>query len=355
MKTALITGISGQDGSYLTEFLLEKGYEVHGMVRRALSSTIPGLGKGELEHLENGSLTLHSGDLENSRRCEELVALIQPDEIYNLGAQSDIPASFDRPEHTANVNALGTLRMLEAIRLAGLTQKSRFYQASTSELFGKVPSAPQNEETAFHPRSPYGVSKLFAYWSVVNYREVYGLYACNGILFNHESPRRGGSFVTRKITQGLSKVALGIQPCLYLGNLSALRDWGHARDYIEMQWLMLQQKLPQDYVVSTGKVASVRDFVNLAANELGISLEWFGRGVDEFGRIAALHQDHRHINVGDTIIKVNKRFYRPVEVNQLIGDSSLAKEKLRWSPKTSLSALAAEMIRYDFDKLRGSL
>jgi len=337
-KVALITGITGQDGAYLAEFLLNKGYIVHGIKRRtSLFNT------DRIDHLyqdrhEKGiRLFLHHGDMTDSSSLIRIIQQVQPDEIYNLAAQSHVAVSFEEPEYTANADALGVLRLLEAIRILGLEKKTRFYQASTSELYGLVQEIPQKETTPFHPRSPYAVAKLYGYWIVVNYREAYGLYACNGILFNHESPIRGETFVTRKITRALARIKLGLQDCLYLGNLDAKRDWGHARDYVEMQWLMLQQEKPEDFVIATGVQYSVRDFVNAAAREIGIAIRWEGQGMDEKGYDAA----------GKCIVAVDPRYFRPAEVETLLGDATKAKEKLGWTPKTTFDELVAEMVRED--------
>lgn len=347
MKKAFITGITGQDGSYLAEFLLEKGYEVHGLIRR---SSTPNTAR--LDHLEHASnLHLHYGDLTDSANLISLIGQIQPDEIYNLGAQSHVAVSFTSPEYTADVDALGTLRILEAVRILGLASKTRIYQASTSELYGLVQEVPQKESTPFYPRSPYAVAKLYAYWITVNYREAYGIYACNGILFNHESPRRGETFVTRKITLGLARIALGLQKELQLGNLNALRDWGHAKDYVRMQWLMLQQEQPEDFVIATGKQVTVRDFLALAAKELGISLRFENEGVHEIGIVDKIQGDKAPaLKVGDVIIRVNPEFFRPAEVETLLGDPSRAKEKLGWEPEITLEQLCAQMIQADLKK-----
>lgn len=337
-KVALITGITGQDGAYLAELLLDKGYVVHGLKRRtSLFNT------DRIDHLyrdrhEKGvRFFLHHGDMTDSSSLIRIIQQTQPDEIYNLAAQSHVAVSFEEPEYTANSDALGVLRLLEAIRILGLEKKTRFYQASTSELYGLVQEIPQKETTPFYPRSPYAVAKLYGYWIVVNYREAYGIYACNGILFNHESPVRGETFVTRKITRALARISLGLQDCLYLGNLDAKRDWGHARDYVEMQWLMLQQNTPEDFVIATGAQFSVRDFVNAAAKELGIQIRWEGAGVDEKGYDAK----------GKCIVAVDPGYFRPTEVETLLGDASKAKQKLGWSPKTSFGELVAEMVRED--------
>ena len=338
MKVALITGVTGQDGAYLAEMLLDKGYMVHGIKRRtSLFNT------GRIDHLYQGPherwrrFVLHHGDLTDSSSLTRIIQQVQPDEIYNLAAQSHVAVSFEEPEYTANSDALGTLRILEAIRILGLEKKTRFYQASTSELYGMVQEIPQNETTPFYPRSPYAVAKLYAYWITVNYREAYGMYACNGILFNHESPIRGETFVTRKITRALARIKLGTQDCLYLGNLDAKRDWGHARDYVEMQWLMLQQPEPEDFVIATGKQYSVRNFVNAAAQELGISITWRGTGVEEKGYDAS----------GNMIVAVDPRYFRPTEVETLLGDATKARVRLGWSPRTSFTDLVAEMVRED--------
>jgi len=339
MKTALITGITGQDGAYLAEFLLEKGYEVHGIKRRSsLFNT------DRIDHLyqdpheTDRKLILHYGDLTDSTNLIRILQQVQPDEVYNLAAQSHVAVSFESPEYTADTDALGTLRLLEGIRLLGLENKSRFYQASTSELFGKTQQTPQTEETPFYPRSPYGVAKLYAYWITVNYREAYNVYACNGILFNHESPLRGETFVTRKITRALARISLGLQDCLFLGNLDAKRDWGHAKDYVRMQWLMLQQDHPEDFVIATGKQYSVRDFVNIAAKKLKIDIIWKGKGVDEKG------VDKK---TGNSIVAVDPRYFRPTEVETLLGDPSKAKQKLGWEAKISFQELVTEMVRQD--------
>ncbi len=348
-KTALITGITGQDGSYLAEFLLSKGYAVHGIKRRSSS-----LNTDRIDHIyqdpqaHDPRLVLHYGDLTDASNLTRIVAEVQPDEIYNLGAQSHVAVSFDTPEYTAEVDAIGTLRLLEAVRFLGLERKTRFYQASTSELYGKVRQNPQSETTPFHPRSPYAVAKLYAYWTCVNYREAYGMFACNGILFNHESPRRGETFVTRKITRGLSWIALGLQDCLYMGNLDALRDWGHARDYVEMQWLMLQQDSPDDYVIATGQQHSVRDFVVWTAAELGITLAFSGRGAQEIATVTAVNPNRApQVRKGDVILRVDPRYYRPAEVESLLGDPGKAKAQLGWAPRTSPQDMCAEMVAAD--------
>jgi len=350
MKKALITGITGQDGSYLAELLLSKGYEVHGVIRRASIANTQ-----RIDHLlDSGpmsgkSLTLHYGDLTDSLALNALVANIEPDEIYNLAAQSHVAVSFDSPEYTANTDALGTVRLLEAIRINGLSKKTRFYQASTSEMFGKVQEVPQTENTPFYPRSPYGVAKLYGHWITVNYRESYGMFACSGILYNHESPRRGETFVTRKITIDLSKVLQGKQDCLYLGNLDAMRDWGHARDYVEMQWMMLQQNTPDDFVIATGVQHSVRDFVNAAAAHVNVCLDWHGTGDSEYATIVSVDNDKITAQVGDKIVAVSSEFYRPAEVESLLGNPSKAKQLLNWTPKTQFSELVADMMENDFN------
>ena len=338
MKKALITGITGQDGAYLAELLLEKGYEVHGIKRRAsLFNTDRIDHLYQDPHVSDRRLVLHHGDLTDSTNLIRIIQQVQPDEIYNLAAMSHVAVSFDTPEYTANADGIGTLRLLEAIRLLGLEKKTRFYQASTSELYGLVQETPQKESTPFYPRSPYAVAKLYAYWITVNYREAYGMYACNGTLFNHESPVRGETFVTRKITRAMARIKLGLQDCLYLGNLDAKRDWGHAKDYVEMQWLMLQQEKPEDFVIATGVQHSVRQFVDAAAKELGIRVNWQGSGVDETGT------DQN----GKVIVKVDPHYFRPTEVETLLGDPSKAREKLGWTPKTTFSELVKEMVRED--------
>ena len=338
MKKALITGITGQDGAYLAEFLLNKGYEVHGIKRRSsLFNTDRIDHLYQDPHIDNRRFVLHYGDLTDSTSLIRVIQQVQPDEIYNLGAQSHVQVSFEAPEYTANADGIGALRILEAIRILGLEKKSKFYQASTSELFGLVQEIPQKETTPFYPRSPYAVAKLYAYWITVNYREAYGMYACNGILFNHESPVRGETFVTRKITRALSRIKLGLQECLYLGNLDAKRDWGHAKDYVEMQWLMLQQEKPEDFVIATGEQFSVRDFVNIAAEELGMKIRWEGQGVHEKGFDVK----------GKCIVAVDPRYFRPTEVETLLGDPSRAKQKLGWVPKITFHELVKEMVRED--------
>ena len=348
-KKALITGITGQDGSYLAEFLLEKGYEVHGIKRRASSFNTSRIDHIYQDpHALNPKLHLHYGDLTDTSNLTRILAEVKPDEVYNLGAMSHVAVSFESPEYTADVDAIGTLRLLEAIRFLGLEKKTRFYQASTSELYGLVQETPQKETTPFYPRSPYAVAKMYAYWITVNYREAYGMYACNGILFNHESPRRGETFVTRKITRALANIAQGLEPCLYLGNMDSLRDWGHARDYVKMQWLMLQQEQPEDFVIATGVQYSVRQFVEFAAKELGITLRFEGTGVDEKGYVAAVSGDNAPgVKVGDLIVAVDPRYFRPSEVETLLGDPTKAKEKLGWVPETTLQTMVEEMVRSD--------
>lgn len=339
-KVALITGVTGQDGAYLADFLLEKGYQVHGIKRRASSFNTE-----RIDHLyqdphePDPRFRLHYGDLTDSTNLIRIIQSVQPDEIYNLGAQSHVAVSFDTPEYTANVDALGCLRILEAIRILDLTQKTRVYQASTSELYGKVQETPQSERTPFYPRSPYAVAKLYAYWITVNYREAYGIYACNGILFNHESPVRGETFVTRKITRALARIKVGLQDCLYIGNLDSLRDWGHAKDYVEMQWLMLQQEAPEDFVIATGEQHSVREFIELAARQLGIEVTWHGSGVNEYGEDSD----------GRVIVRVDPRYFRPTEVDTLLGAASKAKQKLGWVPRISFEELVEEMVKSDVE------
>ncbi|MEO1553428.1 MAG: GDP-mannose 4,6-dehydratase [Pseudomonadota bacterium] len=349
MKRALITGTTGQDGSYLAEFLLEKGYEVHGLKRRASSFNTQRIDHiYEDPHTDNQRFVLHYGDLTDTSNLTRLIKEVQPDEVYNLGAQSHVAVSFEAPEYTADVDAIGTLRLLEAIRFLGLEGTTRFYQASTSELYGLVQETPQRETTPFYPRSPYGVAKLYAYWITVNYRESYGMYACNGILFNHESPRRGETFVTRKITRALANIAQGLEDCLYLGNMDALRDWGHAKDYVRMQWMMLQQDQADDFVIATGKQISVRDFVKLSARELGIDLKFEGEGVNEFATVTAVTSDKAPaLSVGDRIVAVDPRYFRPAEVETLLGDPTKAKEKLGWVPEISVEEMCAEMVAED--------
>ena len=349
MKKALITGITGQDGSYLAELLLEKGYQVHGIKRRASSFNTQRIDHIYQDpHVEHQNLILHYGDLTDSSNLTRIIQEIQPDEVYNLAAQSHVAVSFESPEYTADVDAMGTLRLLEAIRLLGLEKKTRFYQASTSELYGLVQESPQSETTPFYPRSPYAVAKLYAYWMTINYREAYGMYACNGILFNHESPRRGETFVTRKITRGLANISQGLEQCLYLGNMDALRDWGHAKDYVKMQWLMLQQDEPDDYVIATGKQYSVREFVQWSAAALGISIEFKGEGVAEKGIVTQVSTDSAlAVKVGDVIIQVDPRYFRPTEVETLLGDPSKAKDQLGWEPEITAQQMCIEMVAYD--------
>ena len=353
-KKALVTGVTGQDGSYLAEFLLGKGYQVHGIKRRASSFNTERVDHIYQDCHENDSnFYLHYGDLTDTSNLIRLLKDIQPDEVYNLGAQSHVAVSFESPEYTADVDAIGTLRLLEAIRLLGLEKKTKFYQASTSELYGEVQEIPQKETTPFHPRSPYAVAKMYAYWIAVNYRESYGIYACNGILFNHESPRRGETFVTRKITRGLANISQGLEKCLYLGNMDALRDWGHAKDYVRMQWMMLQQDQPEDFVIATGKQISVREFVILSARELGISLEFSGEGVDEVATIAAIKGDNAQaLEVGDIIVRVDPRYFRPAEVETLLGDPTKAKEKLGWTPEITVEEMCTEMVQADLVKAK---
>ena len=348
-KKALITGITGQDGSYLAEFLLSKGYEVHGIKRRASSFNTQRVDHiYEDPHVENQHFVLHYGDLTDSSNLTRILQQVQPDEVYNLGAQSHVAVSFEAPEYTADVDAMGTLRLLEAIRFLGLEKKTRFYQASTSELYGLVQETPQTERTPFHPRSPYGVAKLYAYWITVNYREAYSMYACNGILFNHESPRRGETFVTRKITRGLSNIAQGMEQCLYMGNLDALRDWGHAKDYVRMQWMMLQQEVAEDFVIATGKQYSVREFISWTAAELGVSLRFEGTGVEEIGIVDAVTgEDAPAVKVGDVVVRVDPRYFRPAEVETLLGDPTKAKQKLGWVPEITAQEMCAEMVATD--------
>ena len=351
MKVALITGITGQDGSYLAEFLLEKGYIVHGIKRRSSS-----LNTDRIDHIyedpmfNETNFHLHYGDLSDSSNLTRIIKEVNPDEVYNLAAQSHVAVSFEAPEYTADVDALGTLRILEAIRFLGLEKKTRFYQASTSELFGLVQEIPQRETTPFYPRSPYGVAKMYAYWITVNYRESYGIYACNGILFNHESMRRGETFVTRKITRGLANISCGLEPALFLGNMDALRDWGHAKDYVRMQWMMLQQEKPDDFVIATGKQISVRDFVIMSALELGIELEFKGHGVEEVGIVKSIDNIKApEVSLGQIIVKVNPRYFRPAEVETLLGDPSKAKKLLGWEPEITVEEMCAEMVANDLN------
>jgi GDPmannose 4,6-dehydratase len=351
VKVALITGVTGQDGSYLAEFLLDKGYEVHGIKRRSSL-----LNTGRIDHIyqdrheTSPKFFLHYGDLTDSSNLTRIIQETQPDEVYNLGAQSHVAVSFESPEYTADVDALGTLRILEAIRFLGLEKTTRFYQASTSELYGLVQETPQKETTPFHPRSPYAVAKMYAYWIAVNYREAYGMYACNGILFNHESPRRGETFVTRKITRALANISQGLEQCLYLGNIDSLRDWGHAKDYVRMQWMMLQQDAPEDFVIATGKQISVREFVRLSAAELGIELEFSGVEVEEIATVKSICGDNANaLKVGDIVMRVDAKYFRPAEVETLLGDPSKAKEKLGWVPEITVEEMCAEMMAFDLD------
>jgi len=348
-KRALITGITGQDGSYLAEFLLEKGYEVHGIKRRASSFNTQRIDHIYQDpHALDPRLRLHYGDLTDTSNLTRLLAEVRPDEVYNLGAQSHVAVSFESPEYTADVDAMGTLRLLEAIRFLGLEKTTRFYQASTSELYGLVQETPQTETTPFHPRSPYAVAKMYAYWITVNYREAYGMYACNGILFNHESPRRGETFVTRKITRGLANIAQGLEQCLYMGNIDALRDWGHAKDYVRMQWMMLQQDAPEDFVIATGKQYSVREFITWSASELGITLGFEGEGVAEVGRVMAVEGDLAPaVTVGQEIVRIDPKYFRPAEVETLLGDPTKAKAKLGWEPEITTQEMCAEMVAQD--------
>lgn len=348
-KVALITGVTGQDGSYLAEFLLKKGYEVHGIKRRASSFNTQRVDHIYQDpHVEHKNFTLHYGDLTDSSNLTRIIQEVHPDEVYNLGAQSHVAVSFESPEYTADVDALGTLRLLEAIRLLGMEKQVKFYQASTSELFGEVQEIPQKETTPFYPRSPYAVAKMYAYWIVVNYRESYGMYACNGILFNHESPRRGETFVTRKITRGLANIAQGLEKCLYMGNMNALRDWGHAKDYVRMQWMMLQQDEPDDFVIATGVQYSVRQFIEWSAAELGVSIRFEGEGQQERGIVSAIEGEKAPaLNVGDVIVQIDSRYFRPAEVETLLGDPSKAKEKLGWTPEITVQEMCAEMVVED--------
>jgi GDPmannose 4,6-dehydratase len=354
MKKALITGVTGQDGSYLAELLLDKGYEVHGLKRRSsLFNTQRVDHIYEDPHADHPRFRLHYGDLTDSPNLTRVLAEVQPDEVYNLAAQSHVAVSFETPEYTANVDAIGTLRLLEAIRFLGLEKRTRFYQASSSELYGLVQETPQRETTPFYPRSPYAVAKLYAYWITVNYREAYGLFACNGILFNHESPRRGETFVTRKITRGLANIALGLQPCLYMGNLDSLRDWGHAKDYVQMQWMMLQRDEPEDFVIATGEQHSVRDFIRWTAEELGITLDFTGTGTEEVGTVSAIASNQAPgVRPGDVIVRVDPRYFRPAEVDSLLGDPTKAREKLGWVPQISAREMCAEMVAEDLKAAR---
>ncbi|MEZ8700461.1 GDP-mannose 4,6-dehydratase [Vibrio cyclitrophicus] len=349
-KVALITGITGQDGSYLAELLIEKGYEVHGIIRRASSFNTERI---DSVLANSDSIHLHYGDLTDSSNLIRLVKEIQPDEIYNLGAMSHVAVSFESPEYVADVDGMGTMRLLEAIRINGLEKKTRFYQASTSELYGEVKEIPQRETTPFHPRSPYAVAKMYAYWITVNYRESYGMYACNGILFNHESPRRGETFVTRKITRTIANISQGLESCLHLGNMDALRDWGHAKDYVRMQWMMLQQEVADDFVIATGKQISVREFVRMSALEAGITLEFTGEGVDEVAIVVSVEESKApNVNVGDVIVRVNPKFFRPAEVETLLGDPTKAKEKLGWVPEITVDEMCQEMVQSDISKAK---
>lgn len=354
-KRAFITGITGQDGSYLAELLLEKGYEVHGLKRRASLFNTDRIDHIYQDpHVDNKRLILHYGDLSDGSNLTRILQEVQPDEVYNLGAMSHVAVSFESPEYTADVDGVGTLRLLEAIRLLGLQDKTRFYQASTSELYGLVQEIPQKETTPFYPRSPYAVAKLYAYWITVNYRESYGLYACNGILFNHESPRRGETFVTRKITRGLSNISQGLEKCLYMGNMDSLRDWGHAKDYVRMQWMMLQQDKPQDFVIATGVQYSVRDFIRMSAAELGVTVRFEGQGVDEKGIVEAIRNpgDTPGIKVGDVVVAVDPRYFRPAEVETLLGDPSKAKRELGWVPEITVQEMCAEMVKADLSEAK---
>ena len=349
MKRALITGVTGQDGSYLAELLLRKGYEVHGIKRRASSLNTQRVDHIYQDpHLENKNFVLHYGDLADGSNLTRILQEVQPDEVYNLGAQSHVAVSFESPEYTADIDGMGTLRLLEAIRLLGMERKVKFYQASTSELFGEVQETPQKETTPFYPRSPYAVAKMYAYWIVVNYRESYGMYACNGILFNHESPRRGETFVTRKITRGLANISYGLESCLYMGNMDALRDWGHAKDYVYMQWMMLQQDNPEDFVIASGVQYSVRQFIEFSAKELGITISFDGLGVNERGVVTHIEGDKTPaIQLGDVVVRVDPRYFRPAEVETLLGDPTKAKEKLGWIPKITVQEMCAEMVCED--------
>ncbi|QDC47527.1 GDP-mannose 4,6-dehydratase [Candidatus Methylopumilus universalis] len=353
-KVALITGITGQDGSYLAEFLLEKGYFVHGIKRRASSFNTQRIDHIYQDpHSENANFKLHYGDLTDTSNLVRLIQETQPDEIYNLGAQSHVAVSFESPEYTADVDAIGTLRILEAIRILDLEKKTRFYQASTSELYGLVQEIPQKESTPFYPRSPYAVAKMYAYWITVNYREAYGIYACNGILFNHESPRRGETFVTRKITRGLANIAQGLEKCLYMGNINALRDWGHAKDFVRMQWMMLQQDKPEDFVIATGVQYSVRQFIQWSADELGISLKFEGKGANEKAIVTNIRGDKSPaLKVGDVIMQIDSRYYRPTEVETLLGDPTKAKQKLGWVPEITVQETCKEMVAHDLSEAK---
>lgn len=355
MKKALITGITGQDGSYLAEFLLEKGYEVHGIKRRSSLFNTQRIDHIYQDpHVEHARFKLHYGDLTDTSNLTRILSEVRPDEVYNLGAQSHVAVSFEAPEYTADVDAIGALRLLEAIRFLGMEKTTRFYQASTSELYGLVQETPQKETTPFYPRSPYAVAKLYAYWITVNYREAYGMFACNGILFNHESPRRGETFVTRKITRGLANIAQGLDSCLYMGNLDSLRDWGHAKDYVRMQWMMLQQDQPEDFVIATGVQYSVRQFIEWSAAELGVELEFQGTGVDEKAVVSKVNNADKapHIKVGDIIVKIDPRYFRPAEVETLLGDPTKAKEKLGWVPEITVQEMCTEMVAEDLKVAR---
>jgi GDPmannose 4,6-dehydratase len=354
VKKALITGVTGQDGSYLAELLLEKGYEVHGIKRRASSFNTQRVDHIYQDpHIDNAQFMLHYGDLTDSSNLTRIISEVKPDEVYNLGAQSHVAVSFESPEYTADVDAMGALRLLEAIRFLGLEKKTRFYQASTSELYGLVQETPQTETTPFHPRSPYAVAKMYAYWITVNYREAYGMYACNGILFNHESPRRGETFVTRKITRGLANIAQGLENCLYMGNIDALRDWGHAKDYVRMQWMMLQQDTPDDLVIATGKQYSVRQFIIWSAEQLGLTLHFEGEGIGETAIVDAIEGDDAPgLNVGDVVLRIDPRYFRPAEVETLLGNPAKAKRELGWTPEISTQDMCAEMVENDLKEAR---
>ena len=354
LKKALITGITGQDGSYLAEFLLEKGYEVHGIKRRASSFNTQRIDHIYQDpHIKNNLLKLHYGDLSDTSNLNRILRDVEPDEVYNLGAQSHVAVSFETPEYTADIDGVGTLRLLEAIRFLNLEKKTKFYQASSSELYGLVQEVPQKETTPFYPRSPYAIAKLYSYWICINYREAYGIYACNGILFNHDSPRRGETFVTRKITRGLANIALGLEECLHMGNINALRDWGHAKDYVRMQWMMLQQDKPKDYVIATGKQYSVREFITWAANALGIDIEFKGVGVKEVGKVVNVTGDLAPcVTVGQEIFRINPRYFRPTEVESLLGDASKAKEEIGWEPQITAQEMCKEMVEEDYKAAR---
>jgi GDPmannose 4,6-dehydratase len=352
-KVALITGITGQDGSYLAEFLIEKGYEVHGIKRRSSSFNTE-----RIDHLyqdlheKNVIFKLHYGDLSDSSNMLRIIQELRPNEIYNLAAQSHVAVSFESPEYTADIDAIGVLRILEAIRISGLEKHTKFYQASTSELYGMVQEIPQKESTPFYPRSPYAVAKLYAYWTVINYREAYGIYACNGILFNHESPRRGETFVTRKITRGISRIAEGLDKCLYMGNINALRDWGHAKDYVKMQWMMLQKESPDDYVIASGQQHSVREFIKWAAEEIGIKIKFTGQGINEVGVIKEIYNDSLSLTTGDIVVRIDPTYFRPTEVETLLGDPSKAKLELGWEPEISAKQMCKEMMRHDIEEAK---